>query len=148
MVAVAIGIDSFDDLSGSNPVFDAIAELLLAAVIGIVIGGTGRYLLIKAVHSGTTSDSAQKLFVLAIALSAFFVTAGLGGSGFIGAFVAGIAFGVGSNRHAQEAIVFTENWSSAWFWYRSRSSARSSSPTSSTPSSALRSCAWFRWRYH
>ena len=42
-------------------------------------------------------------------MSAFFVTAGLGGSGFIGAFVAGIAFSVGSNRHAQEAIAFTEN---------------------------------------
>ena len=108
VVAVAVAIASSTDLSGTNPVFDAVGELVVAAVVGIVIGGAGRYLLIKAAIRETASESARKLFVLAIALAAFFITAGLGGSGFIGAFVAGIVFGIGSKKRVQEATVFTE----------------------------------------
>lgn len=108
VVAVAITIASFSDLSGSSPVLEAIGELALAAIVGIVVGGAGRYLLVVGISYETTSENARKLFVLAIALSAFFITAGLGGSGFIGAFVAGIVFGIGNRQEIRDAGAFTE----------------------------------------
>ena len=108
VVTVGITLAAFSDLSGTDPVIDAIAELIVAAAIGIVIGGFGRWFFIKAVVRKTSSESAQKLYVLALALAAFFLASGFGGSGFIAAFVAGIVFGVGSKKHVERAVGFTE----------------------------------------
>jgi NhaP-type Na+/H+ or K+/H+ antiporter len=108
VVTVAIAIATVADLSGSNPILEAMGELIVAAIVGIVVGGAGRWLLSRVDIRDTTSPSARKLFVLSLALGAFFITAGLGASGFIAAFVAGMTFGVGDKKQVEEAVSFTE----------------------------------------
>ena len=108
VVAIAIVLASAGDLSGQEPVIDAIGELLLAAAVGIVVGGVGGWLLVRADRSGLTTSGARKLAVLAFAIGAYFVAVGLGGSGFIAAFFAGLGFSVGTRHKADSAVAFTE----------------------------------------
>ncbi len=108
VITVAIALAVFADVSHMSPVLDALEELVLAAVIGVLLGGTGRWLLTRADLRHTTSASSRQLATLALALSAYFLTAGLGASGFIAAFVAGLAFSLGHREHVESAVQFTE----------------------------------------
>jgi len=108
VVTVAIALATIGDLSGSDPVLDAIKGLATAAIVGVVIGAAGGWLLIRADAAGWTMGGARKLSVLALALGAYFIAAGLDASGFIAAFFAGLGFGVGTRHKAETAIAFTE----------------------------------------
>jgi len=108
VVTVAIALATLSDLSGSDPVFTAIKELAVAAVVGVVIGAAGGWLLIRADTAGWTMGGARKLSVLALALGAYFIAVGLDASGFIAAFFAGLGFGVGTRHRAETAVAFTE----------------------------------------
>jgi NhaP-type Na+/H+ or K+/H+ antiporter len=108
VVTVAILLAAAGDLSGRQPVIDAVEELIVAGVIGIAIGAIGGWLLIRADAAHLTTSGGRKLAVLALALGAFFIATGLGASGFIAAFVAGLGFGIGSRHKADSAVVFTE----------------------------------------
>jgi len=108
VVTIAIALATLDDLSGSQPLLDAIEGLIVAAVVGLGIGAVGGWLLIHADAAGSTMGGARKLSVLALALGAYFIAVGLDGSGFIAAFFAGLGFGVGTKHKATTAIAFTE----------------------------------------
>ena len=108
VVTIAIALATLGDLSGSDPVLDAIGGLALAAVVGLGIGAVGGWLLIRADARGLTTGGARKLSVLALALGAYFIAVGLDASGFIAAFFAGLGFGVGTRHKAESAIAFTE----------------------------------------
>ena len=79
----------------------ALAEIAIAAVIGIAIGGLGGRLLLLADRRGLASRLSRQIAVLALALSGYFASVALGGNGFVAAFVAGLAFG-GVTRHVEE----------------------------------------------
>jgi len=111
VITVAIALAAFGDVSGMDPILDALRELAVAAVVGIVVGGAGRWLLIRADLRRMTSPSSRQLAALALALGAYFVATGLGASGFIAAFVAGLAFGLGHKRRVESAIAFTDGFS-------------------------------------
>jgi len=111
VVTIAITLATVGDLSGSEPVLDAISELAAAAVIGLGIGAAGGWLLIRADARGLTTGGARKLSVLALALGAYFIAIGLDASGFIAAFFAGLGFGIGTKHRAESAIAFTESQS-------------------------------------
>ncbi len=108
VVTIAIALATLDDLSGSQPLLDAIEGLIVAAVVGLGIGLAGGWLLIRADAAGSTMGGARKLSVLALALGAYFIAVGLDGSGFIAAFFAGLGFGAGTKHKATTAIAFTE----------------------------------------
>ena len=110
VITVAIALAAFGDVSGMDPILDALRELAVAAVVGIVVGGAGRWLLIRADLRRMTSPSSRQLAALALALGAYFVATGLGASGFIAAFVAGLAFGLGHKRRVESAIAFTDGF--------------------------------------
>ncbi|MEA2026394.1 MAG: sodium:proton antiporter, partial [Chloroflexota bacterium] len=111
VVTIAITLATVGDLSGSEPVLDAISELAAAVVIGLGIGAVGGWLLIRADAAGMTTGGARKLSVLALALGAYFIAVGLDASGFIAAFFAGLGFGIGTKHGAESAIAFTESQS-------------------------------------
>jgi NhaP-type Na+/H+ or K+/H+ antiporter len=111
IVTVAIALAAFGDVGDMNPVFDAIFELGVALIIGVVIGVIGRQGLVLADRHHLASLDSLRLATLALALAAYFVAAGLGASGFIAAFAAGLAFGMGSKARVEKAIRFTENQS-------------------------------------
>lgn len=108
LITVAIALAIYGDVDGLHPFLDAARELALAIVIGVVIGGIGRWLLIRADLRKTTSPSSRQLSTLALALGAYFIAAGLESSGFIAAFAAGIAFGMGHKERVESAVSFTE----------------------------------------
>ena len=102
-IALAIG-----QANGPFPALDAVLELLTAAAVGVVIGGAWRRLLIRATLRRTDSPSSRQLATLALALGAYFVADGIGASGFIAAFMAGLAFGLGLKDRVESAVRFTE----------------------------------------
>ncbi|MFV2062682.1 MAG: cation:proton antiporter [Chloroflexota bacterium] len=108
VVTIAIVLATVGDLSGSNLLFDALTGLVLAAVLGIAIGAAGGWLLVHADAAELTTGGARKLTVLALAMAAYFIAVGLGASGFIAAFFAGLGFGIGTRHKARSALSFTE----------------------------------------
>jgi NhaP-type Na+/H+ or K+/H+ antiporter len=108
LITVAIALAIYGDVGGLNPLLDAARELLVAVITGVIIGGAGRFLLVRADLRGTSSNSSRQLATLALALAAYFITSGLGASGFIAAFAAGLTFGVGLKARVESAVSFTE----------------------------------------
>jgi len=112
IIAIAIALAVFGDVTGMNPIIDAVRELALAVIVGILIGGAGRWLLIRADLRKTASRSSRQLATLALAIGAYFIADGLESSGFIAAFAAGLAFGMGHKERVESAVAFTEAQSS------------------------------------
>jgi NhaP-type Na+/H+ or K+/H+ antiporter len=108
VVTVAIALAVVGDVSGMNPVLDAVWELGLAIIIGVVIGGVGRRLLIRADIRHTASTSSRQLSTLALAMAAFFMASAFDSSGFIATFAAGLAYGMGNKERVESAVSFTE----------------------------------------
>ncbi len=111
IVTVAIALAVVGNLSGSEPLVDAIRELLVAAAVGSVMGVAGGWLLVRADARKWTSPGSRKLVVLALAMGAYFLTVGLEASGFIAAFFAGLGFGFGTRYKAVSSVGLTERLS-------------------------------------
>jgi NhaP-type Na+/H+ or K+/H+ antiporter len=86
-----------------------VRELGVAALVGVLLGLGGDWLLARADELGTATSTGRKVAALALALAAYFVADGLESSGFIAAFLAGLAFGVGDHERAESAVAFTES---------------------------------------
>lgn len=108
LIAVALAIAVYGDLDALDAVLDAVRELAGAIIVGVAIGGIGRWLLIRADLRQTTSPASRELATLALAVGAYFIAAGLDSSGFIAAFAAGLAFGMGNKERVESAVAFTE----------------------------------------
>ncbi len=65
-------------------------------------------MLVRAESQHLATPSSRQLAVLVLALGAYFVAAGLGASGFIASFAAGLAFSLGSKEQVGTDIAFTE----------------------------------------
>jgi NhaP-type Na+/H+ or K+/H+ antiporter len=108
VITVAIALAVYGDVGDHAPVLDAVRELTVAVIIGVVVGGAGRWLLIRADLRGTATGSTRQLATLALAVAAYFLAVGFDASGFIAAFAAGLAFGVGLKERVESAVAFTE----------------------------------------
>jgi NhaP-type Na+/H+ or K+/H+ antiporter len=108
VLAIGIALATVGDLSGTNPVVEALRQLGVAAVVGLAIGLAGRWLLAQADTRGTATSSGRKLAALSIAMAAYLIAVGLESSGFIAAFVAGLMFGIGSRERVESAVDFSE----------------------------------------
>ena len=80
----------------------------VGVVVGLVAGYVGGRLLKEVDRRAWTSPVSRQLFVLALAASCYLVAVGVGGNGFIAAFVGGLAFGSGTRGAEHEAVRFTE----------------------------------------
>lgn len=108
LITVAVALAIYGDVDGLTPIIDAVRELAVAVIVGIIIGGAGRWLLIRADIRKTASVTSRQLSTLALALAAYFLASGLDSSGFIAAFAAGLTFGMGSKERVESAVRFTE----------------------------------------
>ncbi len=86
----------------------AVQQIGIAALVGTAVGLLGGKLLEYTHTRGWTTGTPLQVAVLALALVAYHSSIGLGGNGFVAAFVAGIAFGVGSRGGLTEASEFSE----------------------------------------
>jgi NhaP-type Na+/H+ or K+/H+ antiporter len=108
VVTLAIAIAIAAGSRVSQPLLDAVLELILAGVVGVVVGYVGSWLLVRADALGWTSPASRMIVVLAMAFAAYFFAVGLGASGFVAAFVAGLAFKAATRKRAATAVRFTE----------------------------------------
>jgi sodium/hydrogen antiporter len=97
-----------EDSAHVEPVRLLLEEIGFGAVGGMVAGVLGAWVLRHAVARGWASPSWQQIASVATPLLAYTVAVALGGSGFIAAFVAGIAFGVVGGPGAESTTRFAE----------------------------------------
>lgn len=86
----------------------ALEQIGFGAVVGISLGLIGGWLSGRASRAGWTSGLYQRIEFLALAITSWLVAAGIGGSGFVAAFLAGMASGAMGRRVEEEEIIFTE----------------------------------------
>jgi NhaP-type Na+/H+ or K+/H+ antiporter len=109
IVAVAIAIAIAEGSGASQPVLEAMRELIIAGVVGVAVGFAGGWLLVRADERKWTSHGSRGLAVLSMAVGAYLLAVSVDSSGFIAAFFAGLAFNAGSRRRAESAVHFTES---------------------------------------
>jgi sodium/hydrogen antiporter len=107
-VILAIALATAEGTGGSGWLGDAIRETGIGVGIGVLLGFGGGMLLRIADARHWTSGTSRQLFVLALAIACYGVATSVGGNGFIGAFVGGLAFGGGSRQREAGAVRFTE----------------------------------------
>ena len=88
-----IFMDLASESAGRGVVETFLSEIGIAVVVGVVVGGAGAWLLIKANKAGWAGSAWSSIAVVAIATIAFVIANPNGGSGFIATFVAGLAYG-------------------------------------------------------
>jgi sodium/hydrogen antiporter len=97
---------------GAGPedwVTESLTDLGVAMVVAVVVGlGSGR-LLVGARRRGWTSETSDRLAVMAIALVSHLAAVSVGGNGFVAAFAAGIFFAAATRARMVEATLFTED---------------------------------------
>jgi len=86
----------------------ALEQIGFGAFVGIALGLLGGWLSGRASRAGWTSELYHRIEFLALAITSWLVADGIGGSGFVAAFLAGMASGAMGRRVEEEEIVFTE----------------------------------------
>ena len=79
--------------SGTRVAETFLAEIGIAVAVGVVVGGAGAWLLVRATKAGWAGPAWSSIAVVAIATIAFILANPNGGSGFIAAFAAGLTYG-------------------------------------------------------
>jgi NhaP-type Na+/H+ or K+/H+ antiporter len=102
LVAAAAGT-SFDAGSRGHAVY----ELALGVAGGAAIGAVGGLLLASANRRGWSVERSRSAGVLALAVLSYGALVGMGGNGFVAAFVAGLAYGAVTHAGRSESLVFT-----------------------------------------
>jgi NhaP-type Na+/H+ or K+/H+ antiporter len=108
VVFAALALATTDASAGSSWVAEALLDLTLGVTTGVVMGLVGGRLLVFADSRSWTSSVSRQLYVLALAIACYLVAVAVGGNGFIGAFVGGLAFGRASHHEEGSAVRFTE----------------------------------------
>jgi len=87
----------------------ALLELAIGAAGGAAIGFAAGWLLQAADRAGWASSAYRSVGVLATALLAYAAVIEVGGNGFVGAFVAGLAFGAARSEQVESSLTFTHS---------------------------------------
>jgi NhaP-type Na+/H+ or K+/H+ antiporter len=81
------------DSESKSVVGTFVGEIGIAVVVGVVVGGVGAWLLVRANKAEWVGAAWSSIAVVAIATIAFILANPNGGSGFIATFVAGLTYG-------------------------------------------------------
>jgi NhaP-type Na+/H+ or K+/H+ antiporter len=87
-----------------------VEQLGFGALVGIVIGLTGGWLLGMAKRKAWMSESLQQLGLVALPILCVIGSEPIGASMFIAGYVAGIAVQIGFREAAEHSVEFTEGW--------------------------------------
>jgi len=93
-----------ENLPASQWVLFAAEQIGLGILVGLIVGLLGGYLVNKAIDKGLMRGRFSWIGFLALAIISFVVADALGGSGFIAAFVGGLATSV-TGKHVGESII-------------------------------------------
>ena len=95
-------------LQQGNWLISAASAILIGAIVGIGLGLIGGWGFRQAVEKGLTTGIGRQIGNPALAMLTFFIAKGLGGNGFIAAFLAGLLFGYISRHELEDATEYTE----------------------------------------
>lgn len=107
MLAIA-GAASAEGLQEAPGVAAAAVELVLGAVVGLLVGGVGGWVLRVARSRGWATEDFTGAAVLGLAVAAYAGAVTLHGNGFVAAFCGGLAFGATAGRRGPEELAFLE----------------------------------------
>ena len=106
---LALAIEELSSTHGGW-IFGALSDIGRAIVAGVVVGFLGGRLFSMAAAKGWTTQTAQRIGNLALALAVYWAALAIGGNGFIAAFVGGLVFGAVTNYGLREATDFTDEF--------------------------------------
>ena len=87
----------------------ALMEIGIAAIVGLIAGMLGGWLFAAALRRNLTTRATEQIGTLALALATYFSSIGLGGNGFIAAFIGGIFFSYVTRHREHRAVELTES---------------------------------------
>ena len=93
LVFIAIGLASEAFRPMGYFIEVALEQILFGVVVGLGVGLTGGWMVLKARERNWITPEYQRISYLALALLTFFIADEIGGSGFIAAFIGGLALG-------------------------------------------------------
>jgi NhaP-type Na+/H+ or K+/H+ antiporter len=93
-----------ENLPASQWVLFAAEQIGLGILVGLIVGLLGGYLVNKAIDKGLMQGRFSWIGFLALAIISFIAADAVGGSGFIAAFVGGLATSV-TGRHVGESVI-------------------------------------------
>ncbi|HEY0815192.1 MAG TPA: cation:proton antiporter [Pseudonocardia sp.] len=99
---------SIAELESAPGLPEALAELGIGVVVGVVVGLAGGRALRWARMRKWAADDFVGIAVLALALVAYTASVAVHGNGFVAAFCGGLAFGAAAGRRAEAELVFLE----------------------------------------
>jgi len=108
LVAADISLATLQKGVGSAVITNAVSQIGWGIAAGVGAGLIGGTILRLAEARGWMQSQWRQLFTFAVALSAYAAAVHLGGSGFIAAFTAGLAFGRASGEHGLRVTYVTE----------------------------------------
>ncbi len=91
-------------------------QLAFGPLIGIIVGLTGGFILLRARDRDLTSDTFEGIGAIALAGTAYLGATQIGGNGFIAAFVAGLCFGSVTKGRCKFVYEFTESEGQLLTW--------------------------------
>ncbi len=108
LLSVAIAGTIGEMSTGTDVITLMLREIGIAVIVGVVVGLVGGFLVSACYDRGWMSETWQQVAVPLIALMCFGLSDPIDGSGFIAAFVGGIAFGAVVRRRYPELTEFSE----------------------------------------
>jgi sodium/hydrogen antiporter len=87
---------------------EALVELGVAVITGLVVGAVAGRLLRTAISRGWTSGVWGQISIFALALGCYYLSVTLNGNGFVAVFIAGLIFGNASRHDLAEQTEFAE----------------------------------------
>jgi sodium/hydrogen antiporter len=94
---------------GIEALDNALPAILIAIGVGAVVGLAGAFSLSWSWRRKWTEPSALRLGVAALPVMTYVLALGLGGNGFVAAFVAGVVFAIRSRELPRESLQLTED---------------------------------------
>ena len=108
LVFIAIGLAEETFSPAGYFVQTALEQIGLGAIIGILVGFIGSKIVIKSRDNGLITPEYQRIAFLVLAVLSFIIADEVGGSGFIAAFVGGLATGYVTRDAGRILIDFAE----------------------------------------
>jgi NhaP-type Na+/H+ or K+/H+ antiporter len=93
-----------DNIPAAQWVLFAAEQIGLGILVGLIVGLLGGYLVNKAIDKGLMQGRFRWIGFLALAIISFIAADAVGGSGFIAAFVGGLATSI-TGRHVGESVI-------------------------------------------
>ena len=108
LVFIAIGLSEESFSPTGYFVQTALEQIGLGAIVGIAVGFIGSRIVIKSRNNGWITPNYQRIAFLVLAVLSFIIADEIGGSGFIAAFIGGLATGYVTRDAGKVLMDFAE----------------------------------------